>query len=377
GGARPRRIHRGRGAGRRAAAPAAHHHDCARLHSRCRPAPHRNRVRGGGAAHSRHRRVRWHARCHADRHLLRPRDVLREPASGGRPASARDTAGASRGRCARGRSVVARFFVDRPIVAIVISILLVLLGVVAALQLPVSLYPNIAPPEIVVQATYVGADALTIEQAVATPVEAQMTGVDNMLYMYSTSTTSGGQMNLRVVFDVTTDPGTDQVLAQMRYSQAAAQLPPPVTTQGVTVKQSAASPLVLFALYSPKGSHDPLFVSNYAYININDPMTRVPGVGQGQISGAGQYAMRRWVRPRPLASLEIPANDIVNAIQAQNTANASGQVGGNPAPPGQQFTYTVRAPGRLDTPAAFGDIVVRARPDGSVVRVKDVARVEL
>src|SRR5215471_8691358 len=196
---------------------------------------------------------------------------------------------------------MSKFFVERPIVAIVISVLTVLLGVVALVQLPVSLYPNIAPPEVLVQATYVGADALTIEQAVATPIEAQMTGVDNMLYMMSTSTTSGGQMGLRVAFDVTTDPSTDQVLAQMRYSQAAAQLPPPVTTQG----------------------------------------------------------------------------DTVNAIQAQNTANASGQVGGNPAPPGQQFTYTVRAPGRLDTPAAFGDIVVRARPDGSVVRVKDVARVEL
>src|SRR5262245_36367143 len=259
----------------------------------------------------------------------------------------------------------------------VISILLVLLGIVALVQLPISLYPNIAPPEVLVQAKYVGADALTIEQAVATPIEAQMTGVDNMLYMYSTSTTSGGLMNLRVVFDVTTDPSTDQVLAQMRYSQAAAQLPQSVTTQGVTVKQSAASPLVLFALYSPKGTHDALFVSNYAYININDPMTRVPGVGQVQISGAGQYAMRMWVRPDTLAKLEVTANDIINAIQAQNTANASGQIGANPAPAGQQFTYTVRAPGRLDTAEAFGDIVVRARPDGSMVRIKDVARVEL
>src|SRR5262249_38288405 len=209
---------------------------------------------------------------------------------------------------------MSKFFVERPIVAIVIAILTVLLGVVALVQLPISLYPNIAPPEILVQATYVGADALTIEQAVATPIEAQMTGVDNMLYMMSTSTTSGGQMGLRVAFDGTTDPSTDHVLAQMRYSQAAPQRPPPATTHGVAVKQSAASPLVPFALYPPKGSHDPLFVSNYAYININDPMTRVPGVGQVQISGAGQYAMRMWVRPDTLASLEITANDIVNAI---------------------------------------------------------------
>jgi HAE1 family hydrophobic/amphiphilic exporter-1 len=129
---------------------------------------------------------------------------------------------------------------------------------------------------------------------VATPIEAQMTGVDNMLYMYSTSTTSGGQMSLRVAFDVSTDPSTDEVLAQMRYSQAASQLPPQVTTQGVTVKKSTASPLAIFALYSPKGTYDPLFISNYAYVNINDPMTRVPGIGQVQISGAGQYAMRFW-----------------------------------------------------------------------------------
>jgi HAE1 family hydrophobic/amphiphilic exporter-1 len=272
---------------------------------------------------------------------------------------------------------MSRFFIERPIVAMVISILMVLLGVVALVGLPVSLYPNIAPPEILVQATYVGADALTIQEAVATPIEAQMTGVDDMLYMYSTSKTSGGRMDLRVAFDVTTDPSTDQVLAQMRYSQAAAQLPQAVTTQGVAITQSAASPLVLFALYSPNGTHDPLFVSNYAYININDPMTRVPGVGQVQISGAGQYAMRLWVQPDTLAQLEITANDVISAIQAQNAANASGQIGGNPAPPRQQFTYTVRAPGRLETPEAFGNIVVRARPDGSLVRVKDVARVEL
>src|SRR5215470_16044800 len=272
---------------------------------------------------------------------------------------------------------MSKFFVERPIVAIVIAILTVLLGVVALVQLPIALYPNIAPPEILVQATYVGADALTIEEAVATPIEAQVTGVDNMLYMYSTSTTSGGQMGLRVAFDVTTDPSTDEVLAQMRYSQAASQLPQQVITQGVTVKKSTASPLAIFALYSPKGTYDPLFISNYAYVNINDPMTRVPGVGQVQISGAGQYAMRFWVRPDTLAKLEITVGDIVNAIQAQNTVNAAGQIGGNPVPPGQQFTYTVRAPGRLDTTDAFGDIVVRARPDGSVVRIKDVARVEL
>ena len=272
---------------------------------------------------------------------------------------------------------MSRFFVDRPIFAISLSILIVLLGVVAMLQLPVALYPNIAPPEILVQATYVGADALALEQSVAAPIEQQMTGVDNMLYMYSTSAGTGGQMNLRVDFDITTNPSTDQVLAQMRYAQAASQLPAQVTDVGVTIKKSASSPLALFSLYSPKGTYDQLFISNYAYININDPMSRVPGIGQVQIFGAGPYAMRFWVQPDLLAKLGITVSDIVSAIQAQSTVTAAGQVGANPVPPGQQFTYTVRAPGRLVSAADFANVVVRAGSDGSVVRVKDVARVEL
>src|SRR5215468_3741218 len=258
---------------------------------------------------------------------------------------------------------MSRFFVNRPVVAIVISILMVLLGTVSLVQLPISLYPNIAPPEILVQATYVGADALTLEKSVAAPIEQQMTGVANMLYMYSTSASSGGQMNLRVDFDVTTNPSTDQVLAQMRSSQATAQLPPQVQEVGVSVKKSASSPLALFTLYSPGGSYDQLFISNYAYININDPMTRVPGIGQVQIFGAGQYAMRFWVRPDTLAKLGITVSDIVDAIQAQSTVNPSGQVGSNPVPRGQEFTYTMRTHGRLETPEAFGDVVIRAKPD--------------
>ena len=272
---------------------------------------------------------------------------------------------------------MSRFFVDRPIVAIVISILMVLLGLVAMVQLPISLYPNIAPPEILLQATYTGADALTLEQSVAAPIEQAMTGVDKMLYMYSTSASSGGLMNLRVDFDVTTDPSTDQVLAQTRYSQASAQLPAQVTQLGVTIRKSTTSTLMLFSLYSPKGTYDPLFNANYAYININDPMTRVPGIGQVQIFGDGQYAMRVWVRPDTLGKLQVTVNDIVDAIQAQSAANATGQIGSSPVPPGQEFAYTVRAAGRLATPEAFQNIVVRAKPDGSVIRLKDVGRVEL
>src|ERR671922_342625 len=272
---------------------------------------------------------------------------------------------------------MAKFFINRPIVAMVISILMVILGVVAMVQLPVALYPNIAPPEILLQARYPGADALTLEQSVATPIEQQMSGVDKMLYMYSLNQAAGSQMQLRVNFDVTTDPSVDQVLTNLRYTQAASQLPPDVVNQGVAVIKSVTSPLGLFALYSPKGSYDPLFLANYAYVNIFDPMTRVPGIGQVQIFGASQYAIRLWVNPDTLAKLDITVNEIANALQAQNTVNPAGQLGGDPIPRGQEFTYTVLAQGRLASLAEFENVVVRAKPDGAIVRVKDVARVEL
>jgi len=272
---------------------------------------------------------------------------------------------------------MARFFINRPIVAMVISILMVIVGLVAMFRLPIAQYPNIAPPEMLLTATYPGADALALEQSVATPIEQQMSGVDNMIYMYSISQTSGGQMQLRVDFDLTTDPSTDQVLTNLRYSQAASQLPPDVVNQGVTVRKSVTSPLGLFALYSPKGTYDPLFLANYAYVNINDPMTRVPGIGQVQVFPPAQYAIRLWVRPDTLGKLDITVNEIVSALQAQNTVNPAGQVGADPVPKGQEFTYAVRAQGRLVSVADFENVVVRARPDGSLVRVKDVARVEL
>ncbi len=271
---------------------------------------------------------------------------------------------------------MSRFFVDRPIVALVISIIMVLLGIVSMARLPIALFPEIAPPEILVQATYVGADALTAEASVATPIEQKMSGVDGMIYMYSTNA-SNGQTNLRVDFEVGTDANIDQVLTQMRYSQSESQLPQDVRNYGVTVLKSTTSPLALFSIYSPDGTHDALFLSNYAYININDPMTRVSGVGQVQIFGSGQYAMRFWVDPDTLAKLGITVTEITNAIQSQNTVNPAGQVGGEPIPKGQQFQYTVRAQGRLEAISQFEEIVVRANPDGSIVRLKDVARIEL
>src|ERR1041384_6207447 len=271
---------------------------------------------------------------------------------------------------------MSEFFVRRPIVAIVIAILMTLIGGVCILALPIAQYPQIAPPEIQVQTHYTGADALTIEQSVAAPIEQQMSGVDNMNYMYSINANSG-DIRLIVNFDVATDPNIDHVLTQIRVSQAQSQLPVDVINYGLTVKKSTTAPLMLIAIYSPKGSYDGSFLANYGYINLFDPLTRVPGIGNVQIFGAGQYAMRLWVKPDQLAKLGITVPDIITAVQKQNTVNPAGQIGGEPIPSGQKFTYAVRAQGRLQTPEEFGEIVVRANADGSFVRVKDIARIDL
>jgi hydrophobic/amphiphilic exporter-1 (mainly G- bacteria), HAE1 family len=271
---------------------------------------------------------------------------------------------------------MASFFIRRPIVAMVIAILMVLLGIVAMRRLPTAQFPNIAPPEIQVKATYPGADAVTVEQSVATPIEQQMSGVDNMNYMYSNNA-NNGQMTLTVNFDIKTDPNTDQILAQMRTNQANSQLPTDVVNYGVTVQKSTTAPLMLVNLYSPNGSYDNIFLANYSYINLNDQLTRVPGIASVTVFGAGQYAMRCWVRPDKLAKLGVTVPEIVKAIQTQNTVNPAGQIGGEPVPKGQEFTYAVLAQGRLPSPEEFGEIVIRANPDGSILRLKDVARLEL
>src|SRR5262245_13792241 len=271
---------------------------------------------------------------------------------------------------------MSKFFVNHPIIAIVISILTVIVGIVAIFRLPIAQLPELAPPEILLQTNYVGADAQTVEQSVATPIEQLMQGVDNAIYMLSVNDNTG-QMRLRVDFDVGTNPNIDQVLTQIRYTQAESYLPQDVRNYGVTIRKSPTVPLALFSLYSPKGTYDATFLANYAYININDPMSRSPGIGQVFIFGAGQYAMRFWVRPDTLATMGITVSDIVAALTNQNKVNPAGSIGAEPVPRGQQFQYTVRAQGRLLTAEQFGDIVVRANPDGSVVRLKDVARVEL
>src|ERR1700751_18487 len=272
---------------------------------------------------------------------------------------------------------MSKFFINRPIVAMVISIVLVLVGALTILTLPVAQFTNIAPPEVQILATYVGADAQTLEQAVATPIEQQINGGAHLNYMYSLNATANSTTSLVVDFDVKTDPNTDFILAQSRELHAASQLPADVNNYGVTVRKSVTAPLMLFALYSPHGTYDAGFLANYAFINLVDPITRSKGIGNVQVFGAGQYAMRLWVKPDQLAKLGITVTDIISAIQAQNTVNPAGQAGGNPAPKGQEFTYSVLAQGRLPSPEEFGNIVLRETPDGGIVRVRDVARIEL
>jgi HAE1 family hydrophobic/amphiphilic exporter-1 len=272
---------------------------------------------------------------------------------------------------------MSKFFINRPIVAMVIAILMVIIGAVTIASLPIALFPQIAPPEVQISAIYTGADAQTIEQSVATPIEQQMSGVDNMNYMYSLNATANGQMRLIVDFDVKTDPNTDLILSDLRENLAQSQLPAEVNAYGITVQKTLTAPLMLVSLNSPHGTYDAQFLANYAYINLNDQLTRVPGVGSVQVFGAGQYAMRLWVKPDQLAKLGITVPEIVSALQTQNTVNPAGQVGSEPAPAGQEYTYSVLARGRRTSPEAFGQIVVRETPDGGIVRVKDVARVEL
>ena len=271
---------------------------------------------------------------------------------------------------------MSNLFIRRPIVAIVISILMVIVGAITITKLPVAQFPDIAPPEIRVFAMYPGADAETMEKAVATPIEQQVNGVDHMDYMYSLNSTGNSSTALMVDFDLKTDPNQDLLLTQSRQQLSVGQLPPTVNAIGVDVKKSLTSPMMLIALYSPKGTYDTNFLANYAYINLNDPIQRSYGVGQTQVY-AGEYAMRVWVKPDRLAELGISISEVVNAVQSQNTVNPAGSIGGEPNPGKERFTYAIRAQGRLETPEQFGDIVVRESPQGGVVRMRDIASVDL
>src|ERR1700740_3040878 len=222
---------------------------------------------------------------------------------------------------------MSKFFINRPIVAIVVSIVMVLIGSLTILALPVAQFPNIAPPEIQILATYVGADAQTLEKAVATPLEEQMNGVENMNYMYSLNTTGNSTTTLIVDFDAKTDPNNDFILAQSRETQAASQLPVDVNNYGITVRKSTTAPLLIVAVYSPHGTYDATFLANYAYSILVDPRLRAPGIGNINVFGAGQYAMRMWVKPDQLAKLGITVPDIINPVRQQNTVNPARQLG--------------------------------------------------
>jgi HAE1 family hydrophobic/amphiphilic exporter-1 len=268
------------------------------------------------------------------------------------------------------------FFIRRPVVAIVLALATILLGIVAVRGLPVAQFPQILPPQIAVTTSYSGADAFTVEQAVATPIEQQMNGVDNSLYIQSTSANDGSLSQL-ITFDVGTNLDTANVLVNNRFAQAQPFLPQDVKNFGVTIKKSLAFPIVFVSLYSPDGRYDSTFLANYASINITDALTRIKGVGDVRNFGAADYALRIWLDPERLARFELTVGDVQAAIRAQNTVNPAGQIGGEPAMKGQQLTYTVRAKGRAVTPDDFAAIILRTASDGSIIRVKDVAKVEL
>ncbi|PVB62728.1 multidrug efflux RND transporter permease subunit [Labrenzia sp. 011] len=272
--------------------------------------------------------------------------------------------------------MLSRFFIYRPKFALVISIVITIAGVLGYLALPVEQFPDITPPVVNVTATYTGASAEVLEETVAAPIEGQVNGVDNMIYMQSTSSASG-TYSLNVTFAVGTDPDIATVNVQNRVSQATSQLPSDVTAQGVTVQKSSTNMLLVVTLYSPKGTYDPVFLSNYASINLKDTLARVPGVGRADVMTDFAYGMRIWLDPDKLTSLGMTPSDFIAAVQDQNIQVAAGQIGAPPSPDGQQFQYTVKAEGRLSTPEEFEQIILRTGSDGAVVTIGDVARVEL
>ena len=268
------------------------------------------------------------------------------------------------------------FFVRRPIVAIVIAIFTVITGIVSLITLPIEQYPDITPPVVQVRARYTGANSTNVEQSVATPLEQQINGVENMIYMQSTNS-NDGSMRLQVTFDVGTDPDMNTVFTQNRVSAAISQLPDEVNRMGVTTQKAMPNILMLLTLTSPKETYDMKFLGNYANINIIDQLARIPGVGRALVVGASDYSMRIWVKPDKLASMGITIPEIMSAIRDQNIIIPGGRFGAEPAPPGTEFTYTVLLPERLNDEEAFGNIVVRNNPDGSQVLMNDIARVEL
>ncbi len=272
--------------------------------------------------------------------------------------------------------MISAVFVDRPRLAIVISVVLTIAGLLSLYVIPIAQYPDIVPPQVSVTTTYPGANASVVDATVAQPIEAQVIGVDKMIYMKSVSG-DDGSYSLTVSFELGTDPDINTVNVNNRVQIATSKLPQDVSRQGVTVKKKSSALLGVIAVYSPKQTHDPLFISNYVTINLLDPIKSTPGVGDASLWGPQDYAMRAWIRTDRLTGLNLTTGDIISAIQSQNVQAAVGRIGARPISDDQQLQLSLQTKGRLSSVAEFEDIVVRTNPDGSVLRLGDVARLEL
>ena len=288
----------------------------------------------------------------------------------------RRTAVRSTKRDRRPAAMISAIFVDRPRLAVVIAIVITIAGLLALTRIPVAQFPDIVPPQTVVSATYPGASAAVVESSVAQPIEAQVVGVDKMIYMSSTSG-NDGSYNLTVSFVLGSDPDINTNAVNNRVQTALAQLPPEVQLEGLTIQKKSSAVLQFLMLYSENGEQDPLFITNYAIINVLDVLSRTPGVGQARLFGALNYSMRIWFDTQRLDNLQLTPADVIAAIQAQNVEAPVGRIGARPIGKDQQFQLNVQTQGRLTTPEQFGNIVLRANPDGSLLRVRDVARVDL
>ncbi|MBO0716830.1 MAG: efflux RND transporter permease subunit, partial [Rhizobiales bacterium] len=272
--------------------------------------------------------------------------------------------------------MISKFFIERPVLANVIAILMIVIGAVALYGLPVAQYPNVVPPTVQVTTRYPGASARTLMDTVALPIEQQVNGVENMIYMQSTSA-SDGSYTLTVTFNIGTDLDAAQILVQNRVASALASLPQPVQAQGVTVQKRSTAILLFVTLTSPDGRYDSLYLANYATINLKDELARLPGVGNVNVFGAGQYSMRIWLDPEKMKARNLNAQDVVQSLQQQSQEVAAGQVGMPPTPPGVDFQLTIQLQGRLEDVEQYQNVIVKTGDNGEITRLRDVGRVEL